>query len=93
MRNWIDVEVTNEEVLIHATARLMKDGNYYIDARVGGDVLLGGKKFTIDQVVEVKLIREDNQAVEHRVQSDEFCGVCQQIHPVNSKCRERNIFA
>lgn len=25
--------------------------------------------------------------------ADEFCGVCQQIHPVNSKCRERNIFA
>ena len=25
--------------------------------------------------------------------ADEFCGVCQQIHPVNGKCHARNIFA
>ena len=55
IKNWIDVEVTNEEVIIHGTARLMNDGNYYLDARVGGDVILNGVKYEIDQVVEVKL--------------------------------------
>jgi hypothetical protein len=25
--------------------------------------------------------------------ADEFCGVCQQIHPKNGKCHARNIFA
>lgn len=38
-------------------------------------------------------IRNDFKAYELANTADEFCGVCQQIHPANGKCHARNIFA
>lgn len=60
-----DVDVTNEEIIIHPTAVRHGKG-WVLEMRIIGDVEINGEKFEFNKVINVK-VKPELKAVEHRL--------------------------
>lgn len=52
------VDTLQEEIIVHPTAVLVNN-IWRIDARISGTVMVGGKKYTFERVVDAHLTLED----------------------------------
>lgn len=52
-----DVEVTNEEIIIHPVA-LFKRGKWEVEFRVIGDVIIEGEKYTFNTVLQTRIEKD-----------------------------------
>lgn len=56
---YADIEVEHEEIVIHPTA-IKRSKSWMGEARIIGDVIIEGKKYSFNYVIKVNLERDED---------------------------------